>query len=31
MEKNEFLSLLQEATSRGVKVDVYADPVLNGL
>jgi hypothetical protein len=29
MEKNGFLSLLQEAASRGVKVDVYADPVLN--
>ncbi|NIZ63235.1 hypothetical protein DL239_19910 [Sedimentitalea sp. CY04] len=29
MEKNGFLSLLQEAASRGVKIDVYADPVLN--
>lgn len=29
MEKNGFLSLLKEAASRGVKIDVYADPVLN--
>ncbi len=29
MEKNGFLSLLQEAALRGVKIDVYADPVLN--
>lgn len=29
MEKNGFLSLMQEATARGVKIDVYADPILN--
>ncbi len=29
MEKNGFISLLQDATARGVKIDVYADPVLN--
>ncbi len=29
MEKNGFLSLMREASERGVKIDVYADPVLN--
>jgi phosphatidylserine/phosphatidylglycerophosphate/cardiolipin synthase-like enzyme len=29
MEKNGFLSLMQGAAARGVRVDVYADPVLN--
>ena len=29
MEKNGFLSLMQDAAERGVKIDVYADPILN--
>jgi hypothetical protein len=29
IEKNGFLSLMKEATARGVKIDVYADPILN--
>ncbi len=29
MEKNGFLSLMQEAVARGVQIDIYADPKLN--
>lgn len=29
MEKNGFLSLMRDAAARGVRIDVYADPVLN--
>ncbi|WP_092066932.1 AAA domain-containing protein [Poseidonocella pacifica] len=29
MEKNGFLSLMRDAASRGVRIDVYADPLLN--
>ena len=29
MEKNGFLSLMRNAAQRGVRIDVYADPVLN--
>jgi hypothetical protein len=29
MEKNGFLLLMRDAAARGVRIDVYADPVLN--
>lgn len=29
MEKNGFMSLMRDAAARGVRIDVYADPVLN--